>query len=305
MIPNDENMIRLDAVAFLATHQLIIPDTCNSDIIKGFGSGFLLSHKGRLFFVTADHVVHIDDHDLSNETGQRIGIDYFPQIITNNRVEGELLSKNIPVSGFYHLTSFGFDKDSLNNPEKFISIFNKIIEGNIDITDENLPIDVRIASLPDMAISEIKEPLSIPILSNQVVMQNGDVLIQEGIPKLVLSSDHIKQFNDNNNYLVAGTICNEIKNSIILNRTNVLHDALIFDRLDNDGNVILKIPRLVNYQYWAGLSGAPILDDDGLLAGMLIRGPEREPFITAIPIEKIIWFLDIIIKNEDCTPAKL
>ena len=275
MIPNDENMIRLDAVAFLATHQLIIPDTCNSDIIKGFGSGFLLSHKGRLFFVTADHVVHIDDHDLSNETGQRIGIDYFPQIITNNRVEGELLSKNIPVSGFYHLTSFGFDKDSLNNPEKFISIFNKIIEGNIDITDENLPIDVRIASLPDMAISEIKEPLSIPILSNQVVMQNGDVLIQEGIPKLVLSSDHIKQFNDNNNYLVAGTICNEIKNSIILNRTNVLHDALIFDRLDNDGNVILNIPRLVDYQYWAGLSGAPVSVSAILFLSYKIRADER------------------------------
>ena len=100
-------------------------------------------------------------------------------------------------------------------------------------------------------------------------------------------------------------ICNEIKNSVILNRINVLHDALIFDRWDNEGYAILRIPKLVDYQYWAGLSGAPILDDEGLLAGMLVRGPEREPFITAIPIEKIIWFLDIIIKNEDCTPFKL
>lgn len=53
MIPCNENMIRLDVVAFLATLQLVIPDTCNSDKIKGFGSGFLLRHKDRLFFITA------------------------------------------------------------------------------------------------------------------------------------------------------------------------------------------------------------------------------------------------------------
>ena len=260
---------------------------------------FSLRHKDRLFFITADHVVHLDDHDPANETGQRIGIDYSPQIITNIKVEGELKSINLPVGGFYHLTGFGFDKDSLDNSEKFISIFNKIIDGVIDINDEKLPLDVRIASLPDMAISELKEPLSVPLLSNQVIMQNGEVLIQEGMPKLSLFSTHSKNFNNDNRYLVAGTICNEIKNSTLLNRINVLHEGLIFERLDNDRYAILKIPALVDIQYWAGLSGAPILDDNGLLAGMLIRGPEKEPFITAVPIEKIIWFLDMIIKNED------
>ncbi len=160
-----------------------------------------------------------------------------------------------------------------------------------------MPLDVRIASLPDMAISELKEPLSVPLLSNQVIMQNGEVLIQEGMPKLSLFSTHSKNFNNDNRYLVAGTICNEIKNSTLLNRINVLHEGLIFERLDNDRYAILKIPALVDIQYWAGLSGAPILDDNGLLAGMLIRGPEKEPFITAVPIEKIIWFLDMIIKN--------
>ena len=47
MIPCNENMIRLDVVAFLATLQLVIPDTCNSDKIKGFGSGFLLRPQFR------------------------------------------------------------------------------------------------------------------------------------------------------------------------------------------------------------------------------------------------------------------
>lgn len=299
MTPCNENMVRLDVAAFLATLQLIIPDTCNSDNIKAFGSGFLLRHKKRLFFITADHVIHLDDHDSANETGQRIGVDYSPQIITNNKVEGELKSINLPVGGFYHLTGFRFDEDTIDTLEKFISVFDKIIEGSIDINDESLPLDVRIASLPDMAISELKKPLSVPLLSNQVVLEDGEILIKEGTPKHCLCSDYIKSFNNKNQYFVAGTICNEIKNSTILDRKNVLHSNMIFEKLDNDKYAILKISGLVNIQYWAGLSGAPILDDNGLLAGMLIRGPEREPFVTAVPIEKIIWFLDVIIKNED------
>lgn len=299
MISCNENMIRLDVVAFLATLQLIIPDPCNSNNIKAFGSGFLLRHKKRLFFVTADHVIHLDDHDSANETGQRIGVDYSPQIITNNKVEGELKSINLPVGGFYHLTGFGFDEDTIKTPEKFISVFNKIIEGTIDINDESLPLDVRIASLPDMAISELKEPLSVSLLNNQIVLEDGEILIKEGTPKLSLFSEHTTSFREKNLYFVAGTICNEIKNSTVLDRKNVLHSNLIFEKLDNDKYAILKIPGLVDIQYWAGLSGAPIIDDNGLLAGMLIRGPEKEPFVTAVPIEKIIWFLDVIIKNED------
>lgn len=298
MIPCNKNMIRLDVAAFLATLQLVIPDAYNSDKIKGFGSGFLLRHKERLFFITADHVIHLDDHDSANETGQRLGIDYSPQIITNIKIEGELKSINLPVSGFYHLTGFGFDENTLETPEKIISVFDKIIGRTIDINDESLPLDVRIASFPDMAISELKEPLSVPLLSNQVVLENGEILIKEGTPKLSLFSDHIKSFNNDNQYFVAGTICNEIKNSTVLDRKNALHSNLIYEKLDNDKYAILKIPGLVDIQYWAGLSGAPILDDNGLLAGMLIRGPEKEPFITAVPIEKIIWFLDVIIKNE-------
>lgn len=78
----------------------------------------------------------------------------------------------------------------------------------------------------------------------------------------------------------------------------------MFERLESDGYAILKIPALVDIQYWAGLSGAPILDDNGLLAGMLIRGPETEPFITAVLIQKIISFLDVIIDNEKYIHSK-
>lgn len=299
MIHSIEKFLRLDVAAFLATLQLTIPDACDPDKIKGFGSGFLLRHQGRLFFITADHVVHLDDYDSDNMTGQRTGVDYSPQIITNVQAKDELKSINLPIGGFYHLTGFGFDEDTLNTPEDFVSVFDKIVKRAIDINDESLPLDVRIASFPDMAISELKEPLCVPLLNNQVVTQNGEILIKEGTPKLSLCSDNIKDFSKENWYVVAGTVRNEIKNSVVLDRTNILHEQLLFEELNREKNAILKIPGLVDIQYWAGLSGAPILDNDGLLAGMLIRGPETEPFITAVPTRKIIWFLDMIIRNEN------
>lgn len=296
---------RLDTTAFLATLQLIIPDSHDLNKIKGFGSGFLLRHQDRLFFITADHVVHLDDHDSDNMTGQRTAVDYSPQIITNQHTKAGLNSITLPISGFYHLTGFGFDEDSFNNTGDFFSIFDKILDNNIDINDESLPIDVRIASFPDIAISELKEPLSVPILSNLIVMENDEILIKDGTPKICLDSSCISDFNKENWYVVAGTVRNEIKNSITIDRTNIFHESILFEELDSDKNTILKIPGFVDIQYWEGLSGAPILDDNGLLAGMLIRGPISKPFITAIPIQKIIWFLDIIIENKKHISSKL
>ena len=46
------------------TQQLIIFDQDEKDMskIKGWGSGFFLGYKDRLFLVTADHCVHYDDY---------------------------------------------------------------------------------------------------------------------------------------------------------------------------------------------------------------------------------------------------
>lgn len=149
--------MRLDEVAFRATLQLVIPDANNPDNIKGFGSGFFIKHNGILFFITADHVVHLDDHDDNNETGQRLGIDYSPQIITNIQTKESLTSVNLPVGGFYHLTGFKLDKEDFSSPIEFLSMFSKIVEGTIDINDDTIPIDVRIASFPGLPPQNLRK----------------------------------------------------------------------------------------------------------------------------------------------------
>lgn len=293
-----ETPIRLDVAAFRATLQLVIPDVNNPDNIRGFGSGFFLRHNNQLFFITADHVVHLDDHDDENETGQRLGIDYTPQIITNIQDKNNLVSVNLPVGGFYHLTGFKMDKEDFSSPTKFLSVFNSIADGTVDINDESLPIDVRIASFPDMAVAKMKEPLACPILNNMVCDGDGSVIIDEGTPKIVLDSRDTANIDNNRWYIVAGTIGNYLKNSVWLERTNVIHEQLKFAGKDSNKNILLETPENPNIDLWSGLSGAPVLDENGLLVGMLIIGPKVEPIITIVPIDKILWFLDIITQNE-------
>lgn len=299
MPSQNNNKIRLDVLSFLATLQLIIPDPKDSDRVKGFGSGFFLRHKNILFFITADHVVHLDDHDENNETGQRLGIDYNPQIITNIQDKENFTSVTLPIGGFYHLTGFKLDKEECASSTEFLSIFNKIVEKSIDINDEKIPLDVRIASFPDMAIAKMREPIACPILSNRVIDRDGTVIIEEGTPKCVLDSRYIATPNSSKWYIVAGTIGNYLKNSVLLERQNVVHELLKYIDTDCDKNVLMEISEIPDISLWSGLSGAPVFNEDGILVGMLIRGPKTEPMITIVPIDKIIWFLDVIIKNDN------
>lgn len=293
-----EKQILLCRAAFLSTLQLVITDSNNQEVIKGFASGFFLRHNGRHFFITADHVVHLDDHDTDNETGQRMGVDYIPQIITNNQNREILTSINIPVGGFHYLTGYKLNKEEFSSPVQFLSAFSKIAKGNIDINDESLPIDVRIPSFPDMAIAEMKEPFSCNVLSNLVVDDNGNQIVAEGTPKIVLDSQYTAPVHENKWCIVAGTVKNSLENSVNLIRVNVVHNSLTYHGRDSDKNLQLSTPELPDIDDWAGLSGAPVLNEDELLVGMLIRGPKTDPIVTVVPIDKILWFINKIIEND-------
>ena len=80
---------------------------------------------------------------------------------------------------------------------------------------------------------------------------------------------------------------------------DILHEAIVFDGFYDDNFAKLRTEEPVDINDWYGLSGAPIFDDNGQLAGMLVRGPNEKPYATAIPIKEIIQMIDIIILHED------
>ncbi|MCD8388466.1 MAG: hypothetical protein LUD17_16530 [Bacteroidales bacterium] len=287
-------LMRLDQALFLSTLQLVVPEIDHPDRIKAFGSGFMLSHKGRLFFVTADHVVHLDDRDAGHRTGR----DYQPQIITNSPSPKELTSIVLPLGGFYSLTGYMFDDNTLNNPQELVRMLNYITSKSVDIDDETIPLDIRIPDMPEPTFCKIKDSLQCSLLSNQVEDADGNVLIPQGTPKIILDSNSVTKFKTDDIYYVAGTVLNNIVNGISLDRRNAYHGEMAFQGFDSEKNAILKTPENPNIDHWSGLSGAPVLNQDGLLAGVLLRGPKSESYAIACPIETVIRFIDQVLKIE-------
>ena len=294
-----EGQVRLDQLSFLSTIQLIITESEEADNIKGFGSGFFLMHNDNTYFVTADHLVHLKDHDSANETGQRLGIDLIPQIITNIKVKDQLASVTIPTSGYYYLTGYQIGREDFETDKDFLQGILKVLNNKVDINDESLPLGARIADFVDIAITEIKQPLKCLPLNNKVVDFEKNVIIEEGTPKIFLCTSSIADIDDKHTYIVSGTINNDLKNSCTIYRENVCHNGLQFTEVDTDGNVLLKTPETPNILHWEGLSGAPVFNDEGFLVGMLLRGPVSDNIITIAPVKKILNFIEQInLQNE-------
>ena len=101
--------------AWLTTQQIVVTSDKEGTKVKGFGSGFFLQYKERLFFVTADHVAHPDDFDV----GIRLGKDDYVWVFNNKNSTTELATMLTPVGGIYY-----FDKmDHRSYYEQWFSMF--------------------------------------------------------------------------------------------------------------------------------------------------------------------------------------
>lgn len=287
----------LEAYAFVSTLQLVVAHPSDNSKIKTFGSGFFLKYRDHLFCVTADHIIHPDDH-FDNDTGQRARIEYLPQIMTGINDKLEWRSKNIPLGGFYDHTEYVLDDSSAKDPEKLKDIFMKIAEGNININDESLPIGVAIPNFIDIAICKMTEPLTELIVNGEVRKDDNEVLVPANTLKVCLLSDSVAEFNKDDFYLVAGTVKNDIVNSMNLVGTYMLHIDMQFERFNTDGDAVLKVWEHPNIENWSGLSGAPVFNYKWELVGMLVAGPVTEPFARVVPIKTIIEYIDRCIAYE-------
>ena len=70
--------------------QITHPTDNKCDNPVGYGSGFMVNYMQKIFFITADHVVHPDDYDCK----ERTGTDYIVSIYNNVRSETDFVSTN-------------------------------------------------------------------------------------------------------------------------------------------------------------------------------------------------------------------
>lgn len=256
-----------------SSHQIVIlspGDNKENSEIVGWGSGFILKHKERFFFITCDHNVHLDDYDL----GERTGIDYNVGVICNCKQPNEMLSMGlITIDGFYF-----FESVDIRQPE--------------------------LVDLIDIAFAEIKLPLPLPIYTNRLLDYDGEtILVPEGETKLFIDGSSIGMPNAKDEYIIAGCIRNDIHSEIRMDRLNAFRDQIVYtgDKYC-DSYFVFENPAQVVYNDWKGLSGSPVFNNNGNLVGMLNRVVEETNHLYVTPIQTILRFIDYTIDHETYLP---
>lgn len=249
------------------TQQLVIYDQDETDMsrIKGWGSGFFLEYKNRLFLVTADHCIHYDDYEEG-----RIGKD--DKVFVENNIfdKKEWRSILTPVGGFFY-----FEKLDPQFPE--------------------------VPDLEDLAFAMHDNLFQAPFLTRELKNNNDEIICEANKEKFILKSSTIVDFNKDRYYVCSGLVQNKIVNGMFEGCVNALHYDLRFKKYDSDGNAVLDCPYNVINDNWIGISGGPILDDQFHLAGMLIKVSEPQNIIVAVPMKKILALMDSAIKYEEST----
>lgn len=247
------------------TLQVVVTKDEEAQRIKNWGSGFLFNYKENSFFITADHVAHLDDFEM----GQRLGKDDFVWAINNKNNPKELSTLLTPIKGI-----FSFDLFDLN-----------------DVLPE-IPI------LEDIAFSIVTGKIEVPFYTHELIDRDGNVIVPAGKEKLYIKEESVTEMDFSDYYIVGSCVKWNIE-GIRLDYLNVVHEDLAFKEVNADGYYVLKYPEPVIKEYWQGVSGAPVFNQLGRLVGMLIEVNEIDDTVVVVPMKKIMHFIDYAIQYEE------
>ena len=238
--------------------------------ILSFGSGFIVEYENEPFFVTADHTLHIDDYE--NIKPLRTWNEYVVSIFNNLTPKDNPLSTMItPLGGFYYMEQF-----NLSKPKD---------------ADE----------LVDITVCKLKEiNLEYPFLTDKVVFTNET--IEAGENKIRLKKESFSKPNSNTNYLVFGSLA-ELE-GIQLKRTHTLKEDLKYITKSGDYYLFNTSKKITDSKEWEGLSGSPVISEDGNCIGVLCAINENSHSVWVMPIDKVEMLIQVAILQEKLEAEK-
>ncbi|WP_281631526.1 hypothetical protein [Flavobacterium luteolum] len=249
------------------TYQIVVCDENSfKSVPVAYGSGFFLNYKENLFFITADHNIHYEDH----QNKKRLGTDNFLGIFNNISNKQELNTIITPIGGFYFMES-------------------------IDLSKEDLDYE-----LIDVAISLVdRTKFEAPFLTDEDLKDdNQNIIVSPNEQKFEFLEEHIIEPSEDDTYYVYGKIRPEIKGLFFLHRKAIFMSNLKY--IQDIGNYLLlnTEDQINDYEDWAGLSGSPVINQNGKCIGVLCSVIENSKSLFVKPFSKILPLLDTISIQE-------
>lgn len=224
-----------------------------------FGSGFIVKYQNEQFFVTADHTLHLDDHN--DEINKRTGKEYVVSIFNNYSPPDNLLSTVLtPLDGFYYMEQFNIEKP--------------------DDADEL--VDITLCKLKDINFQY-------PFLCDDVQFAKQQ--------KLTISIECFNEPQTDKNYFVFGQIKTRIE-GIRVEREKTMKECLKFNSKIGDYFLFNTLETITDLEEWEGLSGSPVISEDGNCVGVLCSVNKNSRSIWILPIAKVKLLIEVAIQQE-------
>lgn len=224
-----------------------------------FCSGFIVKYQNEQFFVTADHTLHLDDY--KDGINERTGNEHVVSIFTNNTPSDNFLSTVLaPLGGFYYMEQFNLEKP--------------------DAADQL--VDITLCKMKDIN-------LQYPFLCDDVQFAKQ--------PKLTIPIECFSEPNADKNYFVFGQIRTRIK-GIRVEREKTLKECLRFNSKAGEYFLFNTPVTITDTEEWEGLSGSPVISEDGDCVGVLCSVNENSKSIWVMPIAKVKMLIEIAIQQE-------
>ena len=274
MSNESENLLSIYEVLVKTSYQTQITESqdkeCSNPV--AFGSGFIVEFDDTNFFVTADHTVHLDDY---GEKEERTWKDYVVSIFNNFSPPENFPSTIVtPLGGFYYMEQSHLDKpDTMPKP--------------VDIT---------------VCVMKQKH-FQYPFLTTGINFSESDK-IKSGEQKFTIKPECFTDPNTNDTYFVFGALKTEIKDNIIVEREFTLKHNLKFIS-QNDDFYLFNTPDLITDKNdWKGLSGSPVLSEEGECVGVICDVLENSNSIWVMPISKVKMLIKVAIRQEELENRK-
>lgn len=246
--------------------------TMNKSYPNGAGSGFFFKYKDNIFLVTADHVCHPSDHKPN--INQRAFEDKDVGIVNNfvvkdeNGIETPILT---PIGGFYY-----FDKINFTIAKGF---------------DDFKPFDATFAILE-------KDCIKYPFNNEGFWVKDG-LSVNAGLSMICIPSKTIVTPVSNDWYIVYGhTHFRMSTDGFHLTWDTTIHEGMRY--LKDNGDYYVLTPAMpINDKDWEGISGAPVLNQEGGLLGILCGGISKRKEIYVMKMNVVIALMDSTLRIED------
>jgi hypothetical protein len=243
------------------TYQVVIcKEPSFQDRPIAWGAGFFLNFRGELFFITADHNIHIEDHNKN----ERTGVDNYLAILNNISDKSNLSTMVTPIGGFYYLNSYDLSKEDLS------------------------------PQLVDVAVSMVNRSLlKEPFLTEAIFNSEKQLLVRANEAKFELVEESLCEPQESATYAVYGKTRPQFK-GLFVHREDTIKNNLKYVGTFK-GFLLLNTDGPIIYEDWAGLSGSPVLDEEGRCVGMLCSVNEGTNAVFVKPMSAIKVVLEALI----------